>query len=78
MNENAGDVIPFQRPSEKDFRDVTAEKLGALERLFLLGKSFTTLSYNTMWPYVGQCKGMTTPVPQTISGIPRANPSIMA
>ena len=24
MNENAGDVTPFQRPSEKDFRDVTA------------------------------------------------------
>ena len=24
LNENAGDVTPFQRPSEKDFRDVTA------------------------------------------------------
>ena len=24
MNENAGDVTPFQRPCEKDFRDVTA------------------------------------------------------
>ena len=24
MNENAGDVTPFQQPSEKDFRDVTA------------------------------------------------------
>ena len=24
MNENAGDVTPFQRPREKDFRDVTA------------------------------------------------------
>ena len=24
MNENAGDVTPFQPPSEKDLRDVTA------------------------------------------------------
>ena len=24
MNEKAGDVTPFQRPAEKDFRDVTA------------------------------------------------------
>ena len=120
LNENAGDVTPFQRPCEKDFRDVTAfimymllhekkhmpglcQKMtlsdvlnpritssgareivvhmispGGAEEVICIGKELHNfvLEYNVAMR--GQMEGDEDTVIQTVSGIRKANPLIMA